>query len=720
MSKKNYSVSKIIFLVSGITLMIVAFLFWWNQYNSPAKVVRAIESKNLDSLYHVTYGSMRVDDNAGNAYLEDIHIVPDTSLIRFIPSEYWPPAILDISIKSISIKGANAAEAIKGARIVGDTVIINRPEIRMYTLRPLQRNTKIESEARLVFREMLGRLKLIEIGYILIDSINVKSVGFRSGENDFDFLNGNIQISDVLVDSTHHTDNSRVLFSRNASFHVDSFLSYNHSRPEFLIKDVVFNSRERSVKFGKIMLNRFNDENGRGQLLIDATSLKVAGLNTNEIIENKNLAIDSVQCGEIKFYEPPEESLTGIGKTVGAVPANMDSLSGFRNVYGLTLQYFGFENVKFVPIQKDRFDIGKVSLRLQRIEASRISEFERNPLRFIHEANLDITFVKLTSKDSMYNFNLNDIKINSLEKKLYMGEIVTKPVAGEEAFAHRYPYQKDRFDISMKDVTVDGIGMENLFDHKFFASQITVGNTIARIYRDLNKPVEPVSRVGGYPSQLLKKIDFPINISKAVLPVLFLEYREKQALNNRTGTIRFYNTHLELTNITNINSGNKENNSMDATFQTSVLNSIPLKGTFRFFPGDENGAFEFRGEAGSFNAVSFNPISVPMALVKVKTGHISEISFDLRGDNFRASGPFSMKYENLKIEVLKKDVFADTVRKRGLASLLANIIVKNSNPLNGEFRKVTAMHERNIHKSFFNLVWKTVFNGIKSTVGIPQ
>jgi hypothetical protein len=33
---------------------------------------------------------------------------------------------------------------------------------------------------------------------------------------------------------------------------------------------------------------------------------------------------------------------------------------------------------------------------------------------------------------------------------------------------------------------------------------------------------------------------------------------------------------------------------------------------------------------------------------------------------------------------------------------------------------VKAEYDRNVYKSFFNLVWKTIFTGMKETLGVPQ
>jgi len=59
------------------------------------------------------------------------------------------------------------------------------------------------------------------------------------------------------------------------------------------------------------------------------------------------------------------------------------------------------------------------------------------------------------------------------------------------------------------------------------------------------------------------------------------------------------------------------------------------------------------------------------------------------------------------------------MKKRGFASLAANLAVKNSNPASSGLRKATPQYQRNIYKSFFNLVWKAIFTGMKETVGLP-
>ena len=158
---------------------------------------------------------------------------------------------------------------------------------------------------------------------------------------------------------------------------------------------------------------------------------------------------------------------------------------------------------------------------------------------------------------------------------------------------------------------------------------------------------------------------------------------------------------------------------MTISFDTKLFNAIPIKGTFKFFLNGTGGNFETNGHVSSFDALLLNKVSVPMALIRLNSGTINSVDFNFKGNDLKADGDFVMKYEDLKVDVLKRDDDSKKIEKKGLTSFLANTIVKNSNPYNGHLRKETPHYDRNIQKSFFNLVWKTIFTGMKKTVGLP-
>jgi hypothetical protein len=100
-------------------------------------------------------------------------------------------------------------------------------------------------------------------------------------------------------------------------------------------------------------------------------------------------------------------------------------------------------------------------------------------------------------------------------------------------------------------------------------------------------------------------------------------------------------------------------------------------------------------------------------MASIKSGKINKLSFNMSGNDYQVKGTSTLLYENLKVELLKKDSAA--LKKKGLMSLLTNILIKDANPKNGVVRTGEISFQRDVYKSFFNLVWKGIFSGIKQT-----
>jgi len=72
---------------------------------------------------------------------------------------------------------------------------------------------------------------------------------------------------------------------------------------------------------------------------------------------------------------------------------------------------------------------------------------------------------------------------------------------------------------------------------------------------------------------------------------------------------------------------------------------------------------------------------------------------------------------------MKKEEGKDRLVRQGLISFLANnLVIYSDNPsAEGKFTSATINYQREITASFFNYIWKTLFQGVKYSVGVsPQ
>ena len=540
----------------------------------------------------------------------------------------------------------------------------------------------------------------------------MKGIDFFTKNNNFELINGKFVLEDVLIDSSHHRDSNRILFCKQAAFTVDSFFSYNHDRQELAVKKVHFLGKQQKLLFGQITINRFQSDSSDAIRLLDADELTLKGVNTDEIVKDKNLFVDTILCKDITVYELPVENL----KTTSGKKSSSGDTTGFSNVYSVSLQHLNFPKVTFIPFAESNYSIGNISIKVNKVQAEKFVEIENHPMNYTKEVEAHVDNFSIASKDKKYHFKSDNITINSLKQSLHIGSFRVIPFASEQKFANSFHYQKDRYYLSLKDLNLENIDMNSLLDKRIDASDLVIDNADAHIYRDLHKPLKHESKVGKYPSQLLMKIDQPINISKIKVRHAVVEYRENEKVSDSIGVVKFTNADFDISNVTNIPERIKKNNELNIAFNALALNAIPLKGNFKFILNSNNGDFSANAHGKGFDATVMNKISVPMALVKIQSGKIHSIDFHFKGNNTSAHGPFLMTYNNMKIDVMKRDDETNKIKKRGLLSLAANLVVDNKN----SNTSVKAHFDRNIYKSFFNLVWKTIFTGMKETLGVPK
>ncbi|MEO6682275.1 MAG: hypothetical protein ABIN48_05565 [Ginsengibacter sp.] len=710
-SRKFIIAYVIIFLAIGVGYIL------WQKYKYPlvGNEINSAVSKQTDKLYSITYDSLYFDEVLGDAFLKNIRITADTARLKNMAYADLPSVIVDLKISSIRVSGVKTVGALSGESLVGDSLTIDQPEIVLYTLKAFDKQTKIETEATSVYEDILGKLSFIKAKYVFINEVNVVSKNFYTKRKNYALFNAKIKIDDLLIDSTHDEASDRVLFSKQAAVVADSFLTYNQERRELIVKDINFSGMHKSLMFKEIELNRFENDSSDGLILLKAKELSLSGINSNEVVKKKNIIVDTIFCSNIEFFQPPQINL----ETGSGTKKEVNDSTGFMNVYSIDLKHIGFPKVRFYPAKKSSMVLGNMSIKVNDIKANKIGKVKDSPLKYSKEVAVGLSSMNLKSKDNHYEFALAGLEVNSLHRSFRINSFKIIPYKPEMAFAAAQKYQADRYDLTMNDLVFKDIVMEDVLKKRLIASRLDIGSTTAKIYRDLRKPLEQKSKVGNYPSQLLDKLEMNINIQKLALNNAFIEYKERQENTDSTGVIAFANSSITISNVTNLPEAVKRNNEMNIAFRSNILRQIPISGNFIFTLNNKEGKFRANDQTGDFDAEILNEVTIPMALIKIKSGRINSLDFNFTGNNTGAKGKMVMKYNNLKVDILKRDKNTKDIKKRGLVSLVANVVLKNDNPLIGELREVYPEFERNEYKSFFNLVWKTVFKGMKETVGMP-
>jgi hypothetical protein len=145
----------------------------------------------------------------------------------------------------------------------------------------------------------------------------------------------------------------------------------------------------------------------------------------------------------------------------------------------------------------------------------------------------------------------------------------------------------------------------------------------------------------------------------------------------------------------------------------------PLRAKIVMQLGDTNGRFAINGNVSGFDATKLNILLKPMALATVEKGHINKLDFNFNCNNYTSDGTLVLLYEDLKMNLLRKDSAEKKIEKKELASFVANLVIKNANPLRKQKPRTANVHlNRDVNRSFFNMIWKSIFAGAKESVGM--
>jgi hypothetical protein len=371
--------------------------------------------------------------------------------------------------------------------------------------------------------------------------------------------------------------------------------------------------------------------------------------------------------------------------------------------------------------KKTSVQIQDVSITLVDVKVDSSSNADTTRMLFAKQVGITCGKLAWSSANKLYDYSADSISISSVSRNLDIKSFRLAPTLNEEAFVKAVPTQDDRFDFLISHIQMQNINLLQLFEENFVADSMLIGAASFKIYRDLMIPRDKKNRVGSYPQQAIQKIPVSFRVGKIILSNGFVEYKERNQITRQSGKVQFYNVYAGISNFTNDENAIAVNNVMTADMSARFLNKTPLKVTWLFYLLNPNGRFDVKGSFGTMDATLLNPLTEPMGPARINKGKINGMEFSLQGQDYGMDGAIKLLYDDLNIAILEKDKDSKKLDKKGLLSFLANIVIKNSNPKKNEDARIVQVHfDRDTNRSIFHLAWKTLFKGIKETVGIKK
>lgn len=460
------------------------------------------------------------------------------------------------------------------------------------------------------------------------------------------------------------------------------------------------------------------------QYSIQVKSIKIKNFHPTRLYKQRKLNIDEIMVQDptvlvmnedlpqndslqVKEKKTPYQKLSKILKELHIDNFNVNNLN-------YTYQNNTLEDSKETKLKN-------INIAIQDFLIDSLSQKDSSRIYYSSGVDFKMDSYQIATRDSMYYLNLSAIDFSTSDKRLKINRVELKPRQSKADFYKVVKKPTERFDLAFDSLLIENINIPELLNNqRFHAQKINIGKGSVEVYNNTNYARTPVSKKGKDPHQQLQKLAWNLNIDTLNLLNTDIVYEELSKVTQETGKLSFNNSTIQFTNITNDSLAISRNPILGVSMRTKFMNAASLQTNLHFDLASDIGAFEFQGKLNAMNGRTLNQVLMPLAEVEINSANIRSLAFNFKANERDARGTVNFRYNNLKVNLLMLE--AKGVVKSKIASTVANsFIINSSNPTElGEFIPGAVYYRRPTTYSIFKFMWKSIFQGVKTSVGVSE
>lgn len=309
---------------------------------------------------------------------------------------------------------------------------------------------------------------------------------------------------------------------------------------------------------------------------------------------------------------------------------------------------------------------------------------------------------------------IDSFSLDSRKQIISLDSILLLPQYSKQEFAIKTRKHTDWTEVKVGKTVCYRFNLPQILkNRKLEIDSVEIRNAHIATYK--NRQIEQAPRVKRLFYESVQQFPYPLQVRRINLHNINVEYQELAVDGITPGTITFNEidgTFYDLTNITN-----ERQSYFTLKARGKLMNQGPLQAMFLLPVDSLNQHYEVTGDLGAMPIDALNPMIVPLAKIKVISGEINEMQFKITGNSMKSQINMVFLYDDLKVSILKeKD---GHLKKRSFLTTVVNeLVLDSSNPQFKRTRTAEGTAERDIYRSQFNYLWKSILSGLKISVGL--
>jgi hypothetical protein len=480
--------------------------------------------------------------------------------------------------------------------------------------------------------------------------------------------------------------------------------SINENSGTYLVKiEKVHVSIFRSgVEFENITLHSKTENEGKTNLTGEIESVKFKGIHLLKALFRKDIHIR-----EVNIFNSRLTGKVAFQRKTG--PAKVSPLN-------ISIEKLFFE--KFFVDLKDTATAQTYFVKDGVIKVFDINVLKKDTISPKIFGQLDFVApeFKTVTSDSLYTISVEGLNYSEETNTLTADSFVVHPNYSEYEFTARNQFQTNRIKADFKGIIFRDFSVANYIQSgSIESSYIEIGEMEMQVFKDKRREFRHTEKpsfqdmISNYPASL--SIDSIVVLSGSIV---YTEHGEKAI---EKGSVSFNEVNARIYKITNDTIYKTEKAYFELNANALLMGKGQLFISLKARIFDKQNTFAINGTLAGMEASELNPILEKSASISITSGKLNTMNFGFSANNTKATGNMKLLYEGVKFDIMNRQTGKTTAFKEQLKSLIANIIVIESNPLPGEeARPGIIEYERDPERYIFGYFFRSLLSGIKTTV----
>lgn len=431
--------------------------------------------------------------------------------------------------------------------------------------------------------------------------------------------------------------------------------------------------------------------------------VRLQGLDRMKLIKGEEITANKLEIlePEVIWYNPPKEEKRYAHHVKTELKQPLEQLFQLSSLRIINGQFYIKEkqtdklpklSIRGIQFSAKNMNVSPATIQAAIPASVARYEFKADSAHFRPKGVYSLQTGKINISNE--SFSITDLQYSTpLSKQVYTAQLQT---------------ERDWYNIKVPEIKATQWQLNtDSTQLKTTVETLILRNFDAAIFRD--KRVADDFRTKPLYNELLRKLPFDLQLDTLHLQNGKISYSE-QINENGAGELKFSQFTLIGTGIGSRDS-TLAKQPVRLQIKTQFMDVAPTQVDWNFDIANLQDEFTMKGTVRKLPLSHLRPFIRPYLNIEAE-GSIAEVAFNLYGNQEGAKGDFSADYRNLKVEVFQKE---DRKKKHKLGTALANLVIKQDKK-KAPTDEVEIQVEREKHKSFYNLFWKSLADGLKKSM----